>query len=93
MVNNPTETNQEVKIRRAPKFIPFMAIGTGLGALLGLIIGLSVPVDQQTGKSLLGLLVVFLAGVGFGLGVLLVVILDRIFIARSKTAEATKLEG
>ncbi len=93
MANKPKETNQEVSIRRAPKFIPFMSVGAGLGALLGLILGLTIPTDQQTGKSLLGLLVVFLAAVGFGLGVLLVVILDRIFVARSKTAEATKLEG
>lgn len=89
----PRETKTTVQIRRAPKYLPFMITGTLLGVILAVILNALIPADQQSAEPILGYLVVFIGAVGFGLGSLAALLLDRLFRAQSKTLEATKLEG
>ena len=96
--NQPKESAAVLNIRRAPKFFPFLVAGALLGFIAALILNsLSVaPVDAATGSpqpSILGYLLVFLGMVGAGLGLAAAAILDRIFVARSKQVNATKLES
>ena len=94
----PAETEAVLNIRKAPKFFPFLIAGAVIGFAVALILnGLSVsPIDPITGApqpSILGYLLVFLGMAGAGLGLATAVILDRIFVARTKQVKATKLEG
>jgi hypothetical protein len=92
------ETEAVLNIRKAPKFFPFLIAGAVVGFAVALILnGLSVsPIDPITGSpqpSILGYLLVFLGMSGAGLGLATAVILDRIFVARTKQVKATKLKG
>lgn len=84
---------EQVQIRRSPKFFPFLLSGGILGLIVAFVLnGLIAPADR-TAAPILGYLVAFSVAIGGALGVTAAVILDRIGSARSKTLEATKLEG
>lgn len=88
MSNANTET---VKIRRAPKFIPFSLTGLAVGAVLA--IALSLTINNPDGKTpgfSTQLLIYCLAG-GAGLGVIVAVVIDVISNKRIKEAEASKV--
>ncbi|MFM5905238.1 MAG: hypothetical protein ACKORF_03935 [Micrococcales bacterium] len=96
--SNPIETPAVLNIRRAPKFFPFLVTGALVGFVVALVLNAasSSPVDPATGApqpSILGYLLVFLGMTGAGLGIGTAVIMDRIFVARTKQVKATKLEG
>jgi H+/Cl- antiporter ClcA len=88
-----SEKKTEVKIRRSAKFLPFMITGAVLGVVVALIISLAIPEQQRTAQPIITYLVAFLGGIGFFIGLIAALILERIFIARAKAALATKLEG
>ena len=90
---NKVSQTQDVRIRRAPKYLPFLLLGGVIGFIAAVIIGFSIPAEQATAQPIQGYLVVFLTGIGVGLGILTALILDRISSARAKVASATKLEG
>lgn len=85
-----TET---VSIRRSPKYLQFLIVGAVLGIIVALILGLSIPEEQRTAKPVITFVVAYLGGAGAALGITVAVILDRIFVARAKRLDATKLEG
>lgn len=82
MAKAKTET---VKIRRAPKFVAFMATFGLIGAIVGILLGINT--------SILGYMFVYSTGIGAGVGAAVAVIVDWILSRRSTTAEATKLKG
>ena len=82
-----------VKIRRSPKFVPFIFTGMALGIIAALIVNALIPDENRTPAAILGFLVLYFAAAGLGLGVLTAVVLDAISVARAKTLEATKLES
>lgn len=88
-----TLKTEQVTIRRSPKYLIFLIAGAILGIVVALILGLSIPEEQRTAKPLVTFMVAFLGGAGAALGIIVAVILDRIFVARAKSVEATKLEG
>ena len=90
---NQTPKTESVKIRRAPKFLPFLLTGGVLGIILALIVGLAIPEEQRTAQPIITYLVAYFAGIGVALGIVAAIVADRIGLARAKTAEATKLEG
>jgi len=95
---NPNEakttiSNEQVKIRRTPKFLEFILTGAVLGVIIALIVGFSVPEEQRTAEPLVTYLIAYFAGFGAAAGIILAVTLDWIFSKRSKQLEATKLEG
>lgn len=90
MSNAKTET---VKIRRAPKFIPFSLTGIALGAVIAIV--LSLTIDNPDGKTpgfITQLLIYSLAG-GAGFGVVVAVVVDLLSNRRTKEAEASKVSA
>ena len=76
-----------VRIRRAPKFAPFLIIGGGVGAIVTFILTMAFPVDPVVGfGALFGYFSLFGVPAGIALGALVVLILDRVSIARSRAA-------
>jgi len=88
-----TLKTEQVNIRRSPKFFQFMITGGILGLIVALILDASIAPEARSAAPILGYLTAFSVAIGTGLGIPAAVILDRIGIARSKTLEATNLEG
>jgi len=90
MPNAKTET---VKIRRAPKFIPFALTGLALGAVIAIVLSLTINnPDGKTPGFITQLLVYSLAG-GAGVGVVVAVVVDLLSNRRTKEAEASKVSA
>jgi membrane associated rhomboid family serine protease len=86
-------TNQQVRIRRTPKFLPFLITGAVIGVIIAVILGLSIPADAKTPEPIVTYLIGYLGAIGAVAGIVTAVVVDRIGVARAKTVEATKLEG
>jgi hypothetical protein len=86
MSEKPKQTikTEKVGIRKAPKYLQFILLGGFIGIGTALILGLG-------SGELQGPLVAIGATVGVGLGILVAVILDRIFLSRGKVLDATKI--
>lgn len=84
---------QQVKIRRSPKFLPFLVTGAVIGVIVAVILGLSIPAETRTEAPVVTYLIGYLGALGAAAGIVTAVIVDRIGVARAKTIEATKLEG
>ena len=86
-----TLKTQQVRIRRTPKFLPFLITGGVIGVIIALILGLTIPADAKTPAPIITYLIGYLGALGAALGIVAAVIADRIGVARAKTVEATKL--
>jgi len=76
-----------VKIRRAPKFGPFLIIGGGVGAIATFILTMAYPVDPAVGfGALFGYFSLFGIPAGVALGAVVVLILDRVSSRRAREA-------
>ena len=78
------------KIRRAPRFIPFMLTGVLVGGVIAIILSLSVTTQDGKTAGFLTQLLVYCLGLGAGLGVLSAVILDAVTTRRSKDVQVSK---
>jgi membrane associated rhomboid family serine protease len=92
MAENKSRVEQ-VRIRRTPKYLPFLLTGGILGVITALIVGASIPADQRTAEPIVTYLVAYFGAIGAVLGIVSALVADRISASRSKTLEATKLEG
>ena len=81
---------ETVKIRRAPKFIPFTLTGVLLGGVVAIILSLSVTTQDGKTAGFLSQLLVYCLGLGAGLGVLAAVVVDAITARRSKDVQVSK---
>ena len=81
-----------LKVRRSPKFLPFVLSGIIAGIIVAFIVNALIPNENRTPTAILGYLVLFFAGAGLAVGVLTTVVLDSISRARAKQVSATKLE-
>ncbi|WP_258058734.1 hypothetical protein [Arthrobacter sp. B1805] len=82
---------REVTVRRAPKFVPFMAIGAILGFLGALVVAYTGPADPTlTRESILGFFTVAFAIPGLLLAALLVLIFDRRSVRKAERARAER---
>jgi len=81
-----------VKVRRSPKFLPFVLSGILLGVVVAFILNALIAPENRTDTNILGYLVLYCAGAGLALGVLAVLALEAFFRARAKQVSATKLE-
>ena len=87
-----TLKTEQVKIRRSPKYLPFLITGGVIGAIVGTVLGLSIPAEQKTAEPIITYLIAFLGGLGVVAGIVAALVVDRIGVARAKTIEATTLE-
>ena len=82
---------RDVTVRRAPKFIPFMAIGAILGFTAAFVVAYTGPDDPTlTRESILGFFTIAFALPGLLLGALVVLIVDRRSIRRAERARAER---
>ena len=90
---SPTQAVREVTVRRAPKFVPFMAVGAILGFLAALLLAYTGPEDPTlTRESVLGFFTVAFALPGLLLAALLVLVIDRRSIRRAERARAERTD-
>ncbi|MEN9343114.1 MAG: hypothetical protein RIR24_701 [Actinomycetota bacterium] len=78
-----------VDIRRAPKFLPFTVTAGALGLVISLVTAFAI----QAPGNFFGYVVVWGTVLFATAGLILAVVLESIFKARSKRIEATKIEG
>lgn len=90
---NQKAPTQEVEVRRAPKYLPFLLTGGAAGLVLGLL-GYFLTGQQNTtdASSMLGISVLFPSGILAFAGIIAAWILDRKSVAAAKHTTATKLE-
>lgn len=85
------QTQTEVRVRRAPKFGAFIAVGAVVGALVTLVLTSLYPADPNVGfPALFAYFSLFGVSAGVALGALLALILDRRSSKRSKIVEAER---
>lgn len=77
---------QDLSIRKAPKYLTFIILGTVVGIITGFVLN-AISV-QAPGAPILGYLIVFCAGLGLGLGVIVALVFDRVFRAKAKVVKA-----
>jgi hypothetical protein len=87
MSKDKTET---VKIRRAPKFIPFMLTGVLLGGIVALALTLLITTQEAKTAGFITQILVYCLGLGAGLGLVAAVIFDAVTARRSKDVQVSK---
>lgn len=82
---------REITVRRAPKFVPFMALGAIVGFLAAFVVAYTGPADPTlTRESVLGFFTVAFALPGLLLAALLALVFDRRSIKRTERARAER---
>ncbi|MBP2215445.1 hypothetical protein [Arthrobacter sp. CAN_C5] len=82
---------REVTVRRAPRFAPFMGLGVLVGVIIAAIVAYAGPGDPTlTRESIFGFFIMVFAIPGLLLGALLVLVLDRISVRRSRRTVAER---
>jgi hypothetical protein len=90
MSKDKTET---VKIRRAPKFIPFMLTGVLLGGIVALALTLLITTEEGKTAGFITQILVYCLGLGGGVGLVAGVIIDGFSNRRIKEVEASKVNS
>lgn len=94
-VSTPTETarvnTEEVQIRRSPKYGTFMALGAGLGIVIGVILAVTQPaLGEYSIEQIVGLLALMLGAIGLGVGAAVALLFDRLLARKTLTVEAKR---
>ena len=87
MSKDKTET---VKIRRAPKFIPFMLTGVLLGGVVALALTLLITTQEGKTAGFITQILVYCLGLGGGVGLLAAVIFDAVTARKLKDVQVSK---
>lgn len=81
---------ENVTIRKAPKYLPFLLAFATLGFITAVIVYLNIDESAKGNASILGLLLTYFSGAGAALGLVVALILDGISRLRAKTAVAER---
>lgn len=94
-MSDPQPTaERQVRIRRGPKVIRFVAVGAGLGAIAAFIDVQVTPEDANYSTAqALGFIALVLVPIGAALGAALAVLLDRSSIRRSRIVTAERIRA
>jgi ABC-type antimicrobial peptide transport system permease subunit len=87
MSKDKTET---VKIRRAPKFIPFMFTGFLLGGVVSIVLSLLITTQEGKTAGFITQILVYCLGLGAGVGLVAAVIFDALTARRLKDVQVSK---
>ena len=87
MSKDKTET---VKIRRAPKFIPFMLTGVLLGGIVALALTLLITTEEGKTAGFITQILVYCLGLGGGVGLVAAVIFDAVTARKLKDVQVSK---
>ena len=75
-----TESEQEVVIRRSPRYLRFFIVGIILGLIIAMILTFAFPnTSKFTLAQIFGFLVLICGVVGGSLGLIFALLLDRIW--------------
>jgi steroid 5-alpha reductase family enzyme len=90
-----SQSEQEVVIRRSPRFLRFFVLGIILGIVIAMILTFAFPQTSQfTPMQVFGFLGLICGIVGGTLGLIFALILDRIWSSRTITTLAEhEVEG
>lgn len=78
-----------MQLRRSPKYGSFMAVGAGLGVVIGVALAVSQPATGDYSiEQIIGFMALMLGAVGLGLGALVALLADRVLSKRARTVEA-----
>lgn len=81
---------EKVRIRKAPKYLPFMLLFAGVGFISALVLFASIDDSAKTGASIFGMLVGYLSAAGAAVGLIVALIVDWISTKRTKTLTAER---
>jgi hypothetical protein len=81
---------ENVTIRKAPKYLPFLLAFATLGFITAVIVYLNIDESAKGNASILGLLLTYFSGAGAALGLVVALIIDGISRLRAKTAVAER---
>lgn len=81
---------ENVTIRKAPKYLPFLLAFATLGFITAVIVYLNIDESAKDNASILGLLLTYFSGAGAALGLVVALIIDGISRLRAKTAVAER---
>ena len=87
MSKDKTET---VKIRRAPKFIPFMLTGVLLGGVVAIALSLLITTEEGKTAGFITQILVYCLGLGGGVGLVAAVIFDAVTARKLKDVQVSK---
>jgi uncharacterized protein (DUF58 family) len=87
MSKDKTET---VKIRRAPKFIPFMLTGVLLGGVVAIALSLLITTEEGKTAGFITQILVYCLGLGGGVGLAAAVIFDAVTARKLKDVQVSK---
>jgi hypothetical protein len=83
----PKET---VRIRRAPKYLPFLLLFATFGLITAVVVYLNIDEASKGNASIFGLLVTFLSASGAAIGLGVALIVDGVSRLRYKTVVAER---
>ena len=88
MTDEPgTSSQEEARIRRAPKYPAFMIVGGGVGAIVTFILTRAFPADPNVGfAALFGYFALYGVTAGVVLGAIAALVLDRVLLKRARPA-------
>ena len=81
---------EKVRIRKAPKYLPFMILFGVIGFFVALFLNANIDESTRTAQPILGYLIGYLVVLGAIVGLIVVLILDYISRKRAKTVDATR---
>ena len=85
---------REVSIRRAPRFVPFMALGVIAGFIAAIGVAYAGPEDPEfTRSATLGFFTMVFALPGLALGALVALLLDWISVRKTRRATVEGLDS
>jgi membrane associated rhomboid family serine protease len=89
-VSNPDDREQQVRIRRAPKFSVFVVLGALVGVFVSLVLTASFPIDPSVGFGpTFGYFAIYGFVGGILVGCIVALIFDRVLSRRSRIASVT----
>lgn len=78
---------REITIRRAPRFVPFLALGVIAGFIAALVVAYTGPADPTyTREATLGFFTMMFAIPGACIGALVALLLDWVSVRKSRRA-------
>lgn len=81
---------ENVSIRKAPKYLPFLLAFATLGFIAAVIVYLNIDESSKGNASILGLILTYFSAAGAALGLVIALIIDGISRLRAKTAVAER---
>ena len=89
-----TPERREITVRRAPRFVPFMALGVIAGFIAAIVVAYGGAEDPEfTRSATLGFFTMVFALPGLALGAFLALVLDWVSVRKARRATVEGLDS